>query len=143
MLARRAGEEAAQSLTIGFVPAAEVKIFPQSLTMLRAQFPDTRIVLQSLTTYEQHEALLSGVIDIGFLRPPVDEVQLDSAVILREPLVALLPADHPACWKSEVPLADLADTPFLRIASRHAGNLGQVIDDLARREGVQLSLIHI
>ncbi len=141
MLARRAGEEDAQSLTIGFVPAAEVKIFPQSLTMLRAQFPDTRIVLQSLTTYEQHEALLSGVIDIGFLRPPVDEVQLDSAVILREPLVALLPADHPACWKSEVPLADLADTPFLRIASRHAGNLGQVIDDLARREGVQLNAV--
>lgn len=140
-LARRAGEEVARSLTIGFVPAAEVKIFPQSLTMLRAQFPGTRIVLQSLTTFEQHEALLSGAIDIGFLRPPVDEGQLDSAVILREPLVALLPADHPACDRDEVPLAALADTPFLRIADRHAGNLGQVIGDLARREGVQLNAV--
>ena len=141
VLARRASEEDARVLTIGFVPAAEVKIFPQSLTMLRAQFPETRIVLQSLTTYEQHEALLSGAIDVGFLRPPVDESQLDSAVILREPLVALLPADHPACWKDEVPLADLAETPFLRIASRHAGNLGQVIDDLAVREGVRLNAV--
>jgi DNA-binding transcriptional LysR family regulator len=33
-------------------------------------------------------------------------------VILREPLVALLPADHPACWQGEVALADLAETPF-------------------------------
>jgi LysR family hca operon transcriptional activator len=44
--------------------------------MLRAQFPATRIVLQSLTTFEQHQALQSGEIDIGFLRPPVDEAHL-------------------------------------------------------------------
>lgn len=141
LLARRAGEEETRSLTIGFVPAAEVKIFPQSLTMLRAQFPETRIVLQSLTTFEQHEALLSGAIDVGFLRPPVDEGQFDTAVILREPLVALLPADQPVCRQREVALAELADLPFLRISRRHAGNLGQMIDDLARRDGVELNAV--
>jgi LysR family hca operon transcriptional activator len=35
----------------------------------------------------------------------------------------------------------IAETPFLRIASRHAGNLGQVIDDLAKREGVALNAV--
>jgi LysR family hca operon transcriptional activator len=98
-------------------------------------------VLQSLTTFEQHQALQSGEIDIGFLRPPVDEAQFACEVILREPLVALLPADHPACWQGEVALADLAETPFLRISSKHAGNLGHVIDDLARREGVALKAV--
>lgn len=140
-LARRAAENETPRLTIGFVPAAEVKIFPHTLTALRAQFPATRIVLQSLTTFEQHQALISGEIDIGFLRPPVDDPLIDSMVALREPLVALLPADHPACWKAQVSLADLADTPFLRIASRHAGNLAQIIDDMARRDGVQLNAV--
>lgn len=98
-------------------------------------------MLQSLTTFEQHEALSSGAIDIGFLRPPVDDPHIDSMVILRESLVVLLPADHPACWSSEVSLSAIAETPFLRIASRHAGNLGQVIDDLAKREGVALNAV--
>lgn len=141
LLARRAGEDMGNTLTIGFVPAAEVKIFPQTLTMLRAEFPATRIVMQSLTTFEQHEALSSGAIDFGFLRPPVDDPSIDSMVILRESLVLLMPADHPCCWSSEVSLNAMADTPFLRIASRHAGNLGQVIDDLARREGVTLNAV--
>jgi len=141
LLARRAGDDMGQTFTIGFVPAAEVKVFPQSLTVLRAQFPATRIVMQSLTTFEQHEALSSGAIDFGFLRPPVDDPHIDSMVILRESLVVLLPADHPACWSSEVSLSAIADTPFLRIASRHAGNLGQVIDDLAKREGVTLNAV--
>lgn len=141
LLARRAGEDTGQTFTIGFVPAAEIKIFPQALTVLRAQFPATRFVLQSLTTFEQHEALSSGAIDIGFLRPPVDDPHIDSMVILRESLVVLLPADHPACWSSEVSLGAIAETPFLRIASRHAGNLGQVIDDLAKREGVALNAV--
>lgn len=141
LLARRAGEDTGQTFTIGFVPAAEIKIFPQALTVLRAQFPATRFVLQSLTTFEQHEALSSGAIDIGFLRPPVDDPHIDSMVILRESLVVLLPADHPACWSSEVSLSAIAETPFLRIASRHAGNLGQVIDDLAKREGVALNAV--
>jgi LysR family hca operon transcriptional activator len=141
LLARRAGDDMGQTFTIGFVPAAEVKVFPQSLTVLRAQFPATRIVMQSLTTFEQHEALSSGAIDFGFLRPPVDDPHIDSMVILRESLVVLLPADHPAYWSSEVSLSAIADTPFLRIASRHAGNLGQVIDDLAKREGVTLNAV--
>jgi len=137
-LARRAAESETPSLTIGFVPAAEVKIFPHTLTMLRAQFPATRIVLQSLTTFEQHQALLSGEIDVGFLRPPVEDPRIESMVVLREPLVALLPADHPACCQTEIALPDLADTPFLRIARRHAGDLARAIGDLALRDGVQL-----
>ncbi|EGD59499.1 DNA-binding transcriptional regulator HcaR [Novosphingobium nitrogenifigens DSM 19370] len=140
-LARRAAESEAQSLTIGFVPAAEVKIFPQSLTLLRGLFPDTRIVLRSLTTFEQHQALLAGDIDIAFMRPPVDESLFASEVVLREPLVALLHIDHPACALDRVALSDLTDTPFLRIASRHAGNLAQLIDDLARRDGAELQAI--
>lgn len=140
-LARRASESERQNLTIGFVPAAEVKIFPQALTMLRGQYPETRIALQSLTTFEQHQALLAGEIDIGFLRPPVDDSQLDCEVILREPLVAMMPASHPAAAKDIVPLRDLADTPFLRIPRRHAGDLGKVIDQLADREGVTLNAV--
>lgn len=140
-LARRASEAERNCLTIGFVPAAEIKIFPQALTMLRGQQPELRIVLQSLTTFEQHQALLAGEIDIGFMRPPIDNDVLDHSVVMRERLVAMLPADHPAAKCSEVALSDLATTPFLRIARRHAGALGTIIDALAEREGIELQTV--
>lgn len=139
-LARRAATADASSLAIGFVPAAEVKLFPQSLNLLRAAYPATRIVLKSLTTYEQHQALLAGEIDIGFLRPPIMDSRLASEVLLSEPLVALLPADHALAAQSRVSMHDLARMPFLRIASRHAGDLGKIIDDLANKAGVDLDV---
>ena len=140
-LARRAAENETPSLTIGFVPAAEVKIFPHVLTGLRAQFPATRIVLQALTSFEQQAALQAGAIDVAFLRPPLDDPQTDSMPVLREPLVALVPADHPASHKPALSLYDLEKTPFLKIASRHAGDLAQAVDELAQQAGVQLQAI--
>lgn len=140
-LARRAAETDARTLTIGFVPAAEVKIFPSALTILRAQFPETRFILRSLPTGEQWQALTSGNIDIGFLRPPVDSPGLNSEVILRERLVALLPENHPCSAQDEVSLRDLASTPYLQIARQHAGNILNLTDDLAAREGVTLNTV--
>lgn len=140
-LARRAAEADARTLTIGFVPAAEVKIFPAALTILRAQFPETRFILRSLPTGEQWEALASGSIDIGFLRPPVGSPGLKSEVILRERLVALLPEDHPCSAQDEVSLKDLAGTPFLQIPSQHAGNILSLTEDMAAREGVKLNTV--
>lgn len=135
--ARRAAEAVARSLTIGFVPAAEIKIFPSTLTTLRARFPDTQIVLKSLTTWEQKLALERGEIDVGFLRPPVDEPNLGFEEVLTERIGALLPADHPAAAKVEVRLADLADTPFLRISPLHAGGLSDVVDRYIKSQGVE------
>lgn len=138
-LARRAAADLA-SLTIGFVPAAEVKLFSPTLNLLRASHPAARVVLQSLTTYEQHQALLAGDIDMGFLRPPISDSRLASEVVLREPLVALLPADHALAAQPAVSMRDLAQMPFLRIASRHAGDLGTTIDALASDAGVDLTI---
>lgn len=56
---QRAGKAASQArevLTIGFVPAAEVRIFPAVLPAFRAAFPQVDVVLRSLTSNEQEGA---------------------------------------------------------------------------------------
>ena len=70
-LARQAAEPAVRRLSIGFVPAAEVRIFPRLLPMLRAEYPGLDLGFHSLTTAEQSEALVNGSIDLAFLRPPL------------------------------------------------------------------------
>lgn len=134
--ARRAAEVKSYRLSIGFVPAAEVKIFPLTLTAIRALFPGIQIILKSLTTWEQKQALLAGEIDIGFLRPPVEDASLMSEVVLREHLVVLLPQDHPLASCPEISLANLEKTHFLQLSRRHTGSLFDVVERLMTREKI-------
>ena len=120
-LARQAAEPAVRRLSIGFVPAAEVRIFPRLLPMLRAEYPGLDLGFHSLTTAEQSEALVNGSIDLAFLRPPLADPRLAWETVMNERLVVVLPADHPLAAYERIPPAALADAEFLQINAHHAG----------------------
>ena len=48
-----------------------------------------------LLTPAQVARLLDGTLDLGLLRPPVRERELNTEVLHSEPLVAVLPESHP------------------------------------------------
>lgn len=136
-LARRAAEDEAGTLAIGFLPAAEVKIFPSMLTAMRAQFPQLQLLLRSLTTLEQREALLNDSIDVAFLRLPADDPRIAWEIVLTERLVAVLPANHPLAAQPDVSATELGVLPFLRIEPAHAGSLHGVIESFFRDQRVE------
>ncbi|PWC37660.1 LysR substrate-binding domain-containing protein [Azospirillum sp. TSO35-2] len=137
-MARRAAEAEQTKLTIGFLPSAEVKIFPSVLSAMRAQYPDVTVELRHMTTAEQREALENGTIDVAFMRLPVDGAAMIHDVVLTEKLVVVLPERHPLTALDRVPLADLAPFPYLRVAPNHAGNLHDITEGHCRVMGVQL-----
>ncbi|MCB5944222.1 LysR substrate-binding domain-containing protein [Acidocella sp. KAb 2-4] len=139
--ARRAAELEGHKLTIGFVPAAEIKVFPGILTLLRESFPKLQLQLQSFTSLEQRDALLRGDIDIAFMRPPLSEPGLVAKTVLQEQLVAVLPADHTLASRDEVNLHELAETPFLEISPMHGGRLFDTIREHLRAQGVVLDTV--
>lgn len=55
-------------LNIGFVPVAEMKIFPYIMPNIRAHFSELKALFHSLTDAEQFSALRQGSIDIAFTR---------------------------------------------------------------------------
>ena len=56
-MARQVSKAKQQLLRIGFVPIAEMKIFPYVLPNLRLQHPDLTIELSNLNNTEQLKAL--------------------------------------------------------------------------------------
>ncbi|HEY0778638.1 MAG TPA: LysR substrate-binding domain-containing protein [Gemmatirosa sp.] len=68
--------------------------------------------LPQLTTHDQESALLAGEIDVGLLRPPVDE-RLAVQVIREDPYVAAVPSTHLLAEAGELDLADLAGEDFV------------------------------
>ncbi|MFG1481170.1 LysR substrate-binding domain-containing protein [Xanthobacter sp. V4C-4] len=137
-LARHAARLDERRLTIGFLPSAEVKIFPTMLTVMRARFPDLNLVFRSLTTAEQLDALSRRAIDVGFLRLPVGDPALAFEIALTERLMAVMPADHPLAQEAEVDIAELATFPFLRIAPGHAGGLHGIVEGYLRERKVEV-----
>ena len=139
--ARQAARTSESTLVLGFGPAAEIKLFPSTLTSLRASFPKLRLEFHSMTTLEQRQALLNNEIDLAFLRPPIHEPSLEAIPVLREQLVAVMPADHPLAGEGPLDFAELSGYPFLEVSPVHSGNLFDLVRAAAQQRGVHLNTI--
>jgi LysR family transcriptional regulator, hca operon transcriptional activator len=87
-LARNAARAEAGFMTIGFVPGAEGEIFPRVLPILRGKYPDIELSLRNMTTPEQLEALQNHEINVGFLRPPIDNPDIAYETVWHESVAA-------------------------------------------------------
>uniref|UniRef100_UPI003D0092D3 LysR substrate-binding domain-containing protein n=1 Tax=Alcaligenes faecalis TaxID=511 RepID=UPI003D0092D3 len=126
----RAGKAASQArevLTIGFVPAAEVRIFPAVLPAFRAAFPQVDVVLRSLTSNEQEGAMARGELDLGFMRGPVRASNVCSEVVLDEPLRVYLPKGHRLEAYSLIPPARLNRLPMIAVDRSYGRSMHDVL----------------
>jgi DNA-binding transcriptional LysR family regulator len=62
---------------------------------------------------EQFEALSSGQIDAGLLRPPIARPELVSRRVLAEPLLAAIPKKHPLASVEALSIRDFDGQPFI------------------------------
>ena len=93
--ARRAARGEYGRLSIGFTGSATYSLLPSLATTLRAHLPGVELELHGeMLTPAQVAGLLDGTLDLGLLRPPVDEPDLSLAPVRREPFVAVLPRAH-------------------------------------------------
>jgi DNA-binding transcriptional LysR family regulator len=105
-------------LAVGFTGSATYELLPRLAAALRSELPGVELELHGeMLTPAQVEALLVGTLDVGLLRPPVGSPDLAVQVIRREPLVAVLPSDHPSARRRSVRLGDLASEPFVSYPS--------------------------
>lgn len=109
----RAGRGEAGRLAVGFVGSAAHRVLPDILRAFRERAPGVDLTLEELTTVQQVEALGEGRIQVGFVRSPVHEEDLELRTVLEEPFLVALPEDHGLCAYGSVRLADLAEEPFV------------------------------
>jgi DNA-binding transcriptional LysR family regulator len=85
------------SLGIGFFLWGAGGFFARIIRDYRKLHPDVRLSLCEMRTPEQMEALTSGRIDVAFARPlePPFDRMLRSEPLYRDPIVIVLPRDHP------------------------------------------------
>jgi DNA-binding transcriptional LysR family regulator len=116
------------TLSVGFVGSAMFSpTLPDILREFRARNPDVELLLRELPTVAQLNALTGGELDVGVIRGPIAERELDPGLelmtIQREHLVAALPAAHPLAARRRLRAESLRGETFVILARREAPGL--------------------
>lgn len=94
-LARRIDAGVAGVVRLGFTAVSAISILGPLLRRLTAELPDVEVLLSERVSPAQVDGIRRGELDIGLARPPFDVALLSSRLILREPLMAVVPVAHP------------------------------------------------
>jgi DNA-binding transcriptional LysR family regulator len=111
----------------------------------RKRFPAVDIECRDIFSNFQTEALRKGEIDVGFLRPPVDQVNLDCALLFEETFVVVLPKTHRLAKRRSLKLKDVADEPLIIFDRNLSPGLYDKILGLFSRQGFtpHLTVTHV
>ena len=137
-LARRAQRGELGELKVGFTASAPfTSIMPRSILAFRQAYPDVQLSLLEMSSGEVVDALLEQRIQVGVLRPFELPDSIESVELFRDPLVAVLPAEHPLAAGSEegLSLAALADEPFVFFPRSYTTGLHDQLHELSRQAG--------
>ena len=139
--ARRASEPARASFVLGFLTGQEMIWLPEAMRVLHDDMPNTEIKVLSQSSPELAAALGRGTIDVAFLRREANTPGLAFKLLIKEPLVVLMPRDHPLTARSAIRPRDFVGEPFVR-PSNVAPQLNAAIDAYALRSGMPLAPGH-
>jgi LysR family transcriptional regulator, hca operon transcriptional activator len=135
--ARRAAGRQKAPFVLGFLTGHEVIWLPEALRILRQESPDIEITLSSQASPDLASALMRGKVDVAFLRREAQAPGLAFKLLIKEPLVAVLPAGHRLAARKAIRPQDIAGEPYIT-PTRAAPVLKVVIDGYAARTGITL-----
>jgi DNA-binding transcriptional LysR family regulator len=122
--AKRAAQRAYRGeegrLVIGYISSSTYDVLPMMLRAYRERFPHVEVALRELTTHEQIRALEEEYIQVGLLRLPISAPLLHVEVVRQEPIVCVLPEEHPLASREHITVSLLANEPFV-LQSRQRG----------------------
>ena len=121
-------------LRIGFTSSAPfIKAVSDTLSTFRRRYPDVHIQTRETNTREQIVPLNEGALDLGLMRNTQLPETLVWERVLREPLLAMVPRDHPLASQPRVSLRELAREPFVFFDPHVGSGLYDDILGLLRR----------
>lgn len=109
----QAAEGASGLLVVGSVGTALASIAPRILRTVRARFPDLQLEVSQHDTAAQMVALAEERLDVGLVRAAAPTAAVTVEELVAEPLLVVLPGDHPLAAQDTVDAAELAGESFV------------------------------
>jgi LysR family hca operon transcriptional activator len=139
--ARRIAHPGKPCFTMGFLTGHELKWMPEALRILRDELPNIDVMVSSQYSPQLADGLLKGKIDVAFLRRERGAPELAYRVLVKEPLLVVLPSDHRLAALQAISAKELEGQIFVTV-SKTAPVLRVVIDQYLKRSGVNITPAH-
>jgi DNA-binding transcriptional LysR family regulator len=134
LTAKRAAQGKVGRLSIGFIGSATLSFLPDLIRRYKLVYPNVKLVLHDLYPVELDQAWDRGEIDIAITRSLEHSKNLQSRILLRDPLVAVLPRSRKLKSK-KIRLADLANERFILFHRKGAPAVFDTIVGACRSQG--------
>jgi LysR family transcriptional regulator, hca operon transcriptional activator len=139
--ARKAAHPAKPCFVMGFLTGHELTWMPEALRILRDELPNVDVMISSNYSPRLTDALKKGKVDAAFLRREEGAPDLEYQLLVKEPLMVVLPSDHRLAVLESISVQDIAGEIFLSVSDT-APALRAVIDEYLKRSGVNIKPSH-
>ncbi|MCD7061023.1 LysR family transcriptional regulator [Pelagibacterium xiamenense] len=112
--ARLSRSSDAQVLRVGAIDSVAAGMMPELLHYFGLEHPDIKITLMEQKTIRLLPRLLSGRLDVAFVRPPeTRNPKLVFRPLFSETAVVAMPSDHPLAKRDMLQIGELVDQPLI------------------------------
>lgn len=137
-LARAGVDPLAGTIRVGVVGSLGSYFLPLVIPELHAAYPKLKFYVREGTAVDLMTRLRDGALDVLFFPTPVDDPTLQVAPLFHEPLLIVLPSDHPLAKTATVDRSALRGEVVMTLEAGH--RLHDTVADLCAETGAQLSL---
>lgn len=117
----------AGTLRLGFVPTASFHILPRLLEKIRSTLPLVNVELKEAPELPQIRGIQSGAFDISIGHLGNSYGQIESMLLVREPILVALPKGHKAARKKAIAFKDVEGELLMIPSKKLFPSLHQVI----------------
>jgi len=114
--ARRVAHPTKPCFSMGFLTGHESTWMPEALRILRDELPNIDVMISSQYSPALANALLKGTVDAAFLRREHGVPELAFRLLVKEPLVVVLPSDHRLAARKAISPGDLVGETFVGVS---------------------------
>lgn len=139
--AQRISKGEAGLVKLGFTAASSYSFLPRLLAYVKSELKDVQVELSEMVTLQQMEALREGRLDLGLVRPPVDEPGMATAGVASEQLLLAVPRLHRFATGPSCSLKDLSGEPFIAFSPVQGRYFYELIAGMLSRAGVSVRYV--
>jgi DNA-binding transcriptional LysR family regulator len=139
--AQRISKGDAGLIKLGFTAASSYSFLPRLLACVKSDLKDIQVELSEMVTLQQMDALREGRLDLGLVRPPVDEPGMATARVASEQLLLAVPRLHRFASGPSCSLKDLTGEPFIAFSPVQGRYFYELIAGMLSRAGVSVRYV--
>jgi len=140
---RRAASGESGSLTVAFTASVMFETLPTIIRRFRERFPRVHVELREIGTGAQLVSLRTGDLDIGFVRQPPPDHQLQFETVMTERLVLALSRTNPLARRRVVRLRDAANEDWVLPPYDHTPGFHSQVMALCHDAGINPRIVQV